>query len=170
MSVSQARCPPPRRPLGLVRGHARESGILAATGADLRAVEGTALRRLTAHSIALLRISVGAVFLALGLLTFFASVSPAEDLVVRTVDNLMLGAVPGSVAAALVATLECVIGLCLICGRAMRAAVYRLAIQLIGILSPLVLLAGRMFDGPHGAPTLEGQAVLKDVTRVGAPS
>jgi uncharacterized membrane protein YkgB len=50
----------------------------------------------------------------------------------------------------------------------MRAAVYLLAIQLIGILSPLVLLPGRMFHGPHGAPTLEGQYVLKDIIIVGA--
>ena len=43
-----------------------------------------------------------------------------------------------------------------------------LGVQLIGILSPLVLLTARLFDGPHGAPTLEGQYVLKDVILVAA--
>lgn len=66
------------------------------------------------------------------------------------------------------ATLECVIGLCLITGRRLRAAVCLLGLQLIGILSPVVLLTARLFDGPHGAPTLEGQYVLKDVILVAA--
>lgn len=50
----------------------------------------------------------------------------------------------------------------------MRGAVCLLGAQLVGILSPLILLAGRMFAGPYGAPTLEGQYVLKDVIIVGA--
>jgi len=95
-------------------------------------------------------------------------VSPAQDLVERTTDILTLGLIPGSVALMGVATLECVIGLCLIVGRGLRGAVYLLCVQLIGILSPVVLLAARLFDGPHGAPTLEGQYVLKDVILVGA--
>ena len=38
----------------------------------------------------------------------------------------------------------------------------------VGILSPLVLLPERLFAGPYGAPTLEGQYVLKDVILVAA--
>jgi hypothetical protein len=53
-------------------------------------------------------------------------------------------------------------------GRALRGAVYLLGVQLVGIMSPIVLLPGRLFAGPHGAPTLEGQYVLKDVIIVGA--
>lgn len=66
------------------------------------------------------------------------------------------------------ALLECVIGACLISGRGVRRAVYLLGIQLAGILSPLVLFAPRLFSGPHHAPTLEGQYVLKDIILVGA--
>jgi uncharacterized membrane protein YkgB len=67
-----------------------------------------------------------------------------------------------------IAALECTIGLCLISGRAIRPAIYLLAIELVGILSPLVLLPARMFSGPHHAPTLEGQYVLKDIIVVAA--
>jgi len=123
---------------------------------------------LVAHSIAILRVCLGAVFFGFGLLKFFPGVSPAQDLVEHTTDILTLGLIPGSVALVGVATLECVIGLCLITGRGVRTAVYLLCVQLIGILSPVVLLAARLFDGPHGAPTLEGQYVLKDVILVGA--
>lgn len=50
----------------------------------------------------------------------------------------------------------------------MRAAVWLLTAQLIGVLSPLVVLAPRLFKGPHHAPTLEGQYVLKDLILVAA--
>lgn len=146
-------------------------GAAAATrplDARLRTAEELATRWLIAHSIAILRICLGAVFLVFGALKFFPGVSPAQDLVEHTTDILTLGLIPGPVALVGVATLECVIGLCLISGRSLRLAVYLLGVQLIGILSPVVLLAARLFGGPHGAPTLEGQYVLKDVILVGA--
>ena len=153
---------------GAVRSQPHALATLRSIGAYLRALEATAQRWLIAHSITMLRVSVGVVFVVFGVLKFFPGVSPAQDLVVRTTDILTIGLIPAGVALVLVATLECVIGLSLITGRAMRAGVYLLAIQLIGILSPLVLLAERMFAGPHGAPTLEGQYVLKDLILVGA--
>lgn len=153
---------------GAVRSQPQATATLRSIGAYLRPLEATAQRWLIAHSLTMLRVSVGVVFVVFGVLKFFPGVSPAQDLVVRTTDILTMGVIPADVALVLVATLECVIGLCLITGRAMRAGVYLLAIQLIGILSPLVLLAGRMFGGPHGAPTLEGQYVLKDLILVGA--
>jgi putative oxidoreductase len=137
-------------------------------GERLHAVEELTSRWLIAHSITALRVSLGAVFFGFGLLKFFPGVSPAQNLVEHTTDVLTLGLVPGSVALVGVAALECVIGLCLLTGRGVRTAVYLLSVQLIGILSPLVLFAPRLFDGPHGAPTLEGQYVLKDVILVGA--
>jgi hypothetical protein len=61
-----------------------------------------------------------------------------------------------------------VIGICLLANRGMRLAIWLLAIEFVGILSPLVLLPGRLFAGPHHAPTLEGQYVLKDIILVTA--
>jgi hypothetical protein len=54
--------------------------------------------------------------------------------------------------------------------RRMRRVVWLLAIELVGILAPLVLLPARLFSGPHGAPTLEGQYALEDVILVAASS
>jgi uncharacterized membrane protein YphA (DoxX/SURF4 family) len=136
--------------------------------AQLHALERAFHRWLIAYSISILRISIGAVFLLFGVLKFFPGVSPAQDLVEKTTGILTLGLIPGPVALVLVATLETTIGLCLISARAMRPAVYLLAIQLIGVLSPLVLLPARLFHGPHDAPTLEGQYVLKDIILVAA--
>ncbi len=125
-------------------------------------------RFLVAHSVRLLRIVVGLVFLGFGVLKFFPGVSPVEELTIKTTDALSFDLVPGGIAIVLIASLECIIGLLLISGRGLRIAVYLLAGQLIGILAPLVLFTGRLFDGPHHAPTLEGQYVVKDFILVAA--
>lgn len=124
--------------------------------------------QLVAHSISALRIAVGAVFLGFGILKYFPGVSPAENLATTTTHLLTFGLVPDGVSIVAIATLECFIGLALISGRLMRLAIWLLAIQFVGILSPIVLLPGRLFAGPENAPTLEGQYVLKDVILVAA--
>lgn len=136
--------------------------------ARLRSIEAASHRFLVTHSIAMLRISLGVVFLVFGALKFFPGVSPAQNLVEQTTHLLTFGLLPAAAAVVLVAVMESVIGLCLITGRLMRPAIYLLGAQMVGILSPLILLTGRLFDGPHGAPTLEGQYVLKDIILVAA--
>ena len=123
---------------------------------------------LRAHSITLLRVSVGLVILAFGVLKFFPDVSPAEELTIKTTDALTFDLVPGHIAIVVVATLETILGLLLISGRFLRLAIYLLAGQLIGVLAPLALFTGRLFAGPHNAPTLEGQYVMKDIIIVAA--
>ncbi|MCA1702082.1 MAG: hypothetical protein LC808_01940 [Actinobacteria bacterium] len=123
-----------------------------------------AIRRwLARYSIALLRISMGAMIFGFGILKYFPGVSPAEDLVLATTDLLTFGLVPGRVALVLFATVECAIGLSLVTGWGLRLSIYPLALWVVGILSPVVLLPERLFSGPYHAPTLEGQYVLKDV-------
>jgi uncharacterized membrane protein YkgB len=132
------------------------------------AIENTLHAVLVGHGITALRVTVGMVFVAFGALKFFAGVSPAENLAITTVDRLTFGLVPGGVGLVAIATLECFIGISLLANRWMRLAVWLLAAQLLGILAPIVLLTGRLFSGPHHAPTLEGQYVLKDIILVAA--
>jgi uncharacterized membrane protein YphA (DoxX/SURF4 family) len=132
----------------------------------LQSVDAAIHRLLRSHSIALLRITVGLVILAFGVLKFFPGVSPVEELTKMTTDKLTFGLVPGHIAIVVVAALESLIGLLLISGRFLRLAVYLLFGQLIGVLAPLVLFTGRLFAGPHHAPTLEGQYVIKDLILV----
>lgn len=133
-------------------------------------LENAVHRLLVNHSISALRISLGAIFLGFGLLKYFPGVSPAEMLSADTTDVLFLGLIPASVAIYIVATMECFIGVCFLIGsdRLMRAAVWVLAAQFVGILSPLVIEPGHLFSGPHHAPTLQGQYVLKDIILVAA--
>ena len=121
---------------------------------------------LAAHSITLLRISLGLVFLGFGVLKFFPGASPAEALVIRTVDAMTLGVVSGTMALVLTAAMETFIGLTLVTGRGLRAGLVVLAGAMVGIMSPIVLFYGDLFPG--GLPTIEGQYVLKDIVLVAA--
>ncbi|MFN8630955.1 MAG: DoxX family membrane protein [Chloroflexota bacterium] len=129
----------------------------------LDAVEAQAADWLARHSIDLLRISLGLVFFGFGVLKFFPGVSPAEGIASETFSILTFGLVPHGVAMALIAALETSIGLLLIAGRGLRLALALLAVQMVGILSPIVLLPGEMFRTDPIAPTLAGQYVLKDI-------
>jgi hypothetical protein len=60
------------------------------------------------------------------------------------------------------------VGLLMISGKAMRFALWLLAFEMFAILSPIVLLPGELFSGPHHLPNLLGQYILKDFVLLGA--
>lgn len=128
-----------------------------------RGVQARVAAWLAQHSITLLRISLGAVFLLFGVLKFFPGVSPAEDIAVRTVETLSFGIVTGQAALLLTAVAEVAVGLSLTTGKFLRAGLLLLGASLVGIMSPLVLFFTDLFPG---APTLTAQYVLKDVILV----
>jgi uncharacterized membrane protein YphA (DoxX/SURF4 family) len=134
---------------------------------SLREAELALSRWLARYSIDVLRVTLGLVFLGFGLLKFVPGLSPAESLAAQTLDILTLGLIPARLGLILVAGLETTIGLLLLTGRGMRLALALLVVELIGIMSPIVLLPGEMFRGAPFAPTLAGQYVLKDIV-VGA--
>lgn len=123
---------------------------------------------LAPRGVGLLRLSVGLVFLGFGLLKFFPGLSPAEELVERTVGELTFGMVPDRVGLMLVAAMESAIGLCLLTKRYLRVGLALLGLAMVGILSPLVLLPEELFRGHAFAPTLAGQYVLKDIVLLAA--
>lgn len=123
-------------------------------------------RWLVAHSIAVLRVSLGLVFLVFGALKFFPGLSPIEDLATRTTTALTLGLIPPSVGLVMIAALEVTIGLCFVTGRYLRIAVWLMGAQMIGAMSPLVLFPGELFSGILHAPTLVAQYILKNVVLV----
>jgi len=129
--------------------------------APVETLLGRATAWLAAHSVTALRVSLGLVILGFGALKYFPGASPAEGLVMRTVDTLTLGVVSGTPAVVATAVVETFIGLTLITGIGLRVGLVVLAGALVGMMSPLVLFFGDMFPGY--VPTLEAQYVLKDV-------
>jgi putative oxidoreductase len=120
---------------------------------------------LARHSIDVLRVSVGLVFLGFGVLKFFPGASPAQELAVRTLEKLSLGILSGEMALLVTALSECFIGITLISGKLLKSGLVVLGASLVGIMSPLVLFFTDLFPG---APTLEAQYVLKDIVLVAA--
>jgi uncharacterized membrane protein YkgB len=120
-------------------------------------------RWLVRYSVTLLRISLGLVFFGFGVLKFFPNASPAQSIATQTWGVVSFGLLPATASMVFVAALECAIGLCFITGKFLRIAVWLLLLEMIGILSPLVLLPRELFTGPFHAPNLLGQYVLKDV-------
>ncbi|RZQ61438.1 DoxX family membrane protein [Amycolatopsis suaedae] len=120
---------------------------------------------LARHSVGALRVSVGVVFLGFGVLKFIPGASPAQELVIRTLETLSFGVLSPQAALLVTAVAECFIGLTLITGRLLKTGLVVLGASLVGILSPLVLFFTDLFPG---APTLEAQYVFKDIVLVTA--
>ncbi|MBP2371282.1 hypothetical protein [Pseudonocardia parietis] len=132
----------------------------------LRGVQRGLVTWLAAYSVAALRVSLGLVITGFGALKFIPGASPAEALAARTAEALTFGLVGGTTAVVATAVVETVIGLSLLTGRLLKAAMVGMVGWLIGILSPVVLFPAEMFPG--GLPTLAAQYVLKDIILVAA--
>jgi uncharacterized membrane protein YkgB len=127
------------------------------------------LTRWTArHALAVLRISVGLVFLWFGALKFFPGMSPAQDLAGRTISTLSFGQIPAKSAVPLLAVLETTIGVGLVSGLWMRATLLLLLGQMAGTVTPLLLFPHETFTSVPLAPTLEGQYIIKNIVLVSA--
>ncbi len=129
-------------------------------------------RRLTnwmaRHSVPLLRIGLGLVFFWFGVLKFFPSLSPAQELATRTISVLSLGLIGPAVSLPLLAAWEVTIGLGLIFGRWMRVTLLLLWLQMLGTVTPLLLFPAEAFSYIPYAPTLEGQYIIKNIVLIAA--
>jgi len=139
----------------------RPAGVIAIFDQGLGLLQSL----LNRYSVGFLRVSLGLVFLAFGVLKFFPGLSPAEDIAAATIDRLTFGLIGGETAVLMTAVLETFIGLTLVTGKFVRLGLVVLAGAFVGIVSPLVLFTDELF--PHG-PSLMGQYVLKDIVLVAA--
>lgn len=122
---------------------------------------------LATHSLPFLRGGLGVVYLWFGALKFVPGMSPAQGLVVQTIDVLTLGMIPPEVSLVMVATLECVIGIGFLTGKFMRTTLVLMMFQMAGALTPLVLFPEAVFTSGVYALTLEGQYIIKNVVLIG---
>ncbi|GAA4951377.1 putative membrane protein YphA (DoxX/SURF4 family) [Nonomuraea thailandensis] len=120
---------------------------------------------LARHSIDVLRVSLGLVFVAFGTLKFFPGVSPAEALSVATLEKLSLGMLSGYAAQAVIAAMEVFIGLALVTGKLLKTGLVVMTGALAGFFAPYVFFFTNLFPG---APTLEAQYIFKDIVLAAA--
>ncbi len=120
------------------------------------------------NGVAILRISIGVIFLWFGVLKFFSGVSPMESLSVRTVDVLTFHMFSGKAMAVGLASLESLIGLGLLTGKFLKATLILLLVQLLGAISPVVIFPAEVFNVIPIVPTLAGQYIIKDIVLISA--
>lgn len=131
-------------------------------------VDDVITRWMAHYGVLLLRISVGIVFFWFGILKFFPSLSPAENLAARTIDVLTFGIVQPELSLPVLATWEVLIGLGLITGWFMRGTLLLLFVQMLGTITPLFLFPTETFTQFPIAPTLEGQYIIKNMVLISA--
>ena len=115
------------------------------------------------YGIRLLRISLGVIFIWFGALKLFEGLSPAEELVKRTVYWFS-----PEVFFPILGVWEVLIGVGLLFRPLLRAALLLLFLQMPGTFLPLILLPEVCFTAfPYGL-TLEGQYIIKNLILISA--
>ena len=123
---------------------------------------------LTKHSLQILRLTLGLVFLWFGAVKFFPGLSSAENLAARTIFTLTAGLVPASVSVPVLAGWECLIGLGLLLGRFMRLTLALLFLQMAGTFLPLLFFPAETWRQLPVSLTLEGQYIVKNIVLISA--
>lgn len=123
---------------------------------------------MAAHGVTLTRVALGIVFFWFGALKLFPGLSPAEGLAGRTITALTLGQIPPATSLLVLGIWECLIGLGLLTGRALRTTLLLLFLQMPGTMLPLVMFPGETFTRLPWAPTLEGQYIIKNLVLIAA--
>jgi len=118
--------------------------------------------------VLLLRVSLGIVFLWFGALKLFPGLSSAEQLATRTIEVLTFGLIVPSVSLVILAIWECLIGIGLLLGVALRVVLLLLMLQMLGTVTPIFLFPDEVFTRIPYAPTLEGQYIIKNIVLVAA--
>jgi uncharacterized membrane protein YkgB len=122
----------------------------------------------SAHGVEILRISLGIVFVWFGVLKFCPGLCDVELLAVKTMRALTFSLVPARICLAMLAAVECGIGVGLIAGRWMRLTTICLLLHLAGTFLPMMLFPGETWKHFPYAPTLVGQYILKNMVLVSA--
>jgi len=134
----------------------------------LRPLDAQITTWMAKHGVTFARLALGAVFLWFGALKFFPGLSPAEALAGRTIERITFGTITPDVALPVLATWECLIGIGLLTGVALRATLLLLFTQMLGTLLPLALFPAETFVIFPFVPTLEGQYIIKNVVLISA--
>lgn len=125
-------------------------------------------RWMASNGIGILRVCMGIIFFWFGFLKYFGGLSPAESLAIRTIDMLSFGLIGPEVVRYGLATWEVLIGIGLIFKFYLRETLLLMFFQMLGTLTPIVLLPEEVFKIFPYALTLEGQYIVKNLVIIAA--
>lgn len=115
------------------------------------------------QTIKLIRLSLGIIFLWYGMLKFFPTLSPAEELATRTIDIMFFGLINPLLSIKLLAILEVSIGIGFLFGFYTRVVVVVFIGHMICTFAPLFILPELSFTHAPFAFTLVGQYIVKNI-------
>lgn len=123
-------------------------------------------RRISLSKNNIIRLSIGLIYLFFGFLKFFPDISPAEELVTKTINILTFDLIPNITSIKILATWETSIGLLLISNYQIRIVIITALIHMLSTFTPLILLPESSFNGAYYLPSLQGQYILKNIVLV----
>ncbi len=130
---------------------------------QLQTIDLKITRWMAQNGLRLMRVGLGIIFLWFGALKLFPSLSPAEDLVRRTIffinPDLFIP---------VLAVWEMAIGLGLLFGYQMRLTLLLLFLQMPGTALPLFILPEVVWTSFPFGLTLEGQYIVKNLVLITA--
>lgn len=128
----------------------------------------TCERNFVDRSVSWLRWGLGFIYLWFGVLKFFPSLSPAENLAGATLQIMTFGYLPPQISLLFLAIWETAIGLALLTGKFQRAAIISLYFHVAGTFFPLFLFPEQTWKTPFVAASLEGKYIFKNLITLGA--
>lgn len=115
------------------------------------------------NTIKLMRLSLGIIFVWYGMLKFFPTLSPAEDLAIRTIDIMFFHLIDGSLSIKLLAILEVAIGIGFLSGYYTKLVTIIFLGHMLCTFAPLFILPELSFTHAPYAFTLVGQYIVKNI-------
>ncbi|MCT7569169.1 DoxX family membrane protein [Aliarcobacter butzleri] len=115
------------------------------------------------NTIKLMRLSLGIIFVWYGMLKFFPTLSPAEDLAIKTIDIMFFHLIDGSLSIKLLAILEVAIGIGFLSGNYTKLVTIIFLGHMLCTFAPLFILPELSFTHAPYAFTLVGQYIVKNI-------
>jgi len=119
------------------------------------------------HSLAILRCSLGIVFLWFGILKLLPFIGEAEDIGYRTLHWLSGNRLQARPALTILGITEILIGVGLLLKKGMPLVLLLLFLQLAGTLLPLVIFKEETWNGWF-MPSLSGHYIIKNIVFIAA--
>jgi len=115
------------------------------------------------NTIKLMRLSLGIIFVWYGMLKFFPTLSPAEDLAIKTIDIMFFHLLDETLSIKLLAILEVGIGLGFLSGFYTKVVTIIFLGHMVCTFAPLFILPELSFTQAPYAFTLVGQYIVKNI-------
>ena len=115
------------------------------------------------HPIAVLRTSIGIIYLWFGVLKFFYGLSPAEQVASQTIHQLTFGFIPDHLAIQTLAVWECALGILLIFCKWMKIVLIMMFIHMAFTFTPFLFFPQQTFMHLPYDFTLLGQYIMKNI-------